>query len=136
MEAPPRGRPPSSDSGPSPALATAGLLGPGQSLAKWQCAWGLDVDGKDTERFVSTSGPLCKEKLLTDCLPIKKVTQPNDSQMALQPVFILAGLCRMDLGRSRQLFSWGTQCSGVLWLLPSAKSQEGSVPFLSQESAL
>lgn len=33
--------------------------------------------------FVSTSGPLCEEKLLTDCLPIKKVAEPNSNQMEL-----------------------------------------------------
>lgn len=37
--------------------------------------------GLSVELFVSTSGPLCKEKLLTDCLPIKKVTEPNSNQM-------------------------------------------------------
>lgn len=86
-------------------LASAGLLGPGQSLAKWRCAWGLGADGEDTERFVSTSGPLCKEKLLTDCLPIKKVAQPNNNQMTPRPISILAGLCGTYLGRSRRLFS-------------------------------
>ena len=94
------------------------------------------MDGKDTERFVSTSGPLCKEKLLTDCLPIKKVAQPNNTQMALQPISVLAGLFRMYLGGSRQLSSWGTQYSGVLWLLPSAESQEDAVFFQSQEFVL
>lgn len=39
--------------------------------------------GLSVELFVSTSGPLCKEKLLTDCLPIKKVTEPNNNQMGL-----------------------------------------------------
>ena len=94
------------------------------------------MDGKDTERFVSTSGPLCKEKLLTDYLPIKKVAQPNNTQMALQPISVLARLFRMYLGGSRQLSSGGTQCSGVLWLLPSAASQEDAVLFQSQEFVL
>lgn len=39
------------------ALAAAGP-GPGPRLAKWQCTWGLGVDGKGSERWVSTSGPL------------------------------------------------------------------------------
>lgn len=39
--------------------------------------------GLSVELFVSTSGPLCKEKLLTDCLPIKKVAEPNSNQMGL-----------------------------------------------------
>lgn len=110
------------------ALAAAGLLGPGPSLAKWRCAWGLGADGKDRERFVSTSGPLCKEKLLTDCLPIKKVAQPNKNQMALQPISVLAGLCGLYLARSRRLLSWGTPLSGLAGLLPPAAPQEGSIP--------
>lgn len=57
------------------------------------------MDGKDTERFVSTSGPLCKEKLLTRCLPIKKVAQPNNNQMALEPISDLAGFAgRTEVG--------------------------------------
>lgn len=57
------------------------------------------MDGKDTERFVSTSGVLHTEKLLTDCLPIKKVALPNSNQMALQPISDLAVDPLQDVSR-------------------------------------
>jgi hypothetical protein len=91
-EASQRVQPPFSDVSLGLALAIARLSWPGQSLAKWQGTWGLGVDGKGPECFVRTSGLLCKKKLLTDCLPIKKVAQSNHSQIALQPVSVLAGL--------------------------------------------
>lgn len=59
------------------------------------------MDGKDTERFVSTSGPLCRKKLLTDCLPIKKVAQPNNNQMA-PPAHLHPGCALQDVLRRGQ----------------------------------
>lgn len=69
------------------------------------CGW------EGSERFVSTSGPLCEEKLLTDCLPIKTVAQPNNNQMTRSSSPPWLGSA-MWLGGSRQLFSGAPSAVG------------------------